>query len=112
MDRPVGSSGFGLTSSSMAGRCRSDGRTPKSRSSSSSDPYTSVRGYAGSSLCQTGIGEPQNRFRLIDQSRAPASHLPNWPSLTWPGTQVMSWFSSTIRPENLVTSTNQLDTAL
>ena len=96
----------------MAGRCRSPGRTPKSRASSSSDPYTSVRGYAGSSLCQTGIGEPQNRFRLIDQSLALASHLPNWPSLTWPGTQVICSFSSTIRSLNVLTATNQLDSAL
>ena len=58
------------------------------------------------------MGEPQNRFRLIDQSRAFDSHLPNWPSFTCPGTQVMSWLSSTIRSLNFVTSTNQLDTAL
>ena len=57
--RPVGSSGFGRVSASMCGRCRSVGRTPKSRSSSSREPYTSVRGYAGSSLRQTGIGLPQ-----------------------------------------------------
>ena len=31
VERPVGSSGFGLVSSSMPGRCRSCGRTPKSR---------------------------------------------------------------------------------
>ena len=34
---------------------------------------------------QTGIGEPQKRLRLIDQSRAPSSHLPKRPSLTCPG---------------------------
>ena len=60
----------------------------------------------------TGIGEPQNRFRLIDQSRALASHLPNEPSLTWPGTQVICWLSSTIRSRNWVTATNHDDTAL
>jgi hypothetical protein len=40
-----------------------------------------MRGYAGSSLFHTGIGEPQNRLRLIDQSRAFSSHLPKLPSL-------------------------------
>ena len=38
IDLPEGSSGFGLTRLSMSGRCRSAGRTPKSRSSSSSEP--------------------------------------------------------------------------
>ena len=63
--RPVGSSGFGRVRSSMYGRCRSTspsalrGRRPKSRSMSSSEPYTSTRGYSGSSLFHTGIGEPQ-----------------------------------------------------
>ena len=55
---------------------------------------------------------PQNRFRLIDQSRALDSHLPNWPSLTFSGTQVISWLSSPIRSLNAVTCTNQLETAL
>src|SRR3954447_25775926 len=112
MERPVGSSGLGRVSSSMPGRCRSAGRTPKSRSSSSSEPYTSTRGYCGSSLFHAGIGEPQNRLRLIDQSRALASHLPNEPSLTCPGTQVTCSFSSTIRSLNRLTATNQEDTAL
>ena len=58
------------------------------------------------------MGEPQNRFRLIDQSRASASHLPNEPCLTCSGTQVICSFSSTIRSLNVVTATNQLDTAL
>src|ERR1044071_2965913 len=112
VDFPVGSSGFGLVSSSMYGRCRAVTVTPKSRDSSSSEPYTSTRGYDGSSDFQTGIGEPQNRFRLIDQSRALASHLPNEPSLMWPGSQLISWFSSTIRSRNVVTATNHDDTAL
>src|SRR3712207_7331070 len=72
-ERPVGSSGFGRVSWSMPGRCRSVTFTPKSRSSSSSEPYTSTRGYCGSSDFHTGIGEPQNRLREIDQSRAPSS---------------------------------------
>src|SRR5690606_5237722 len=112
IDLPVGSSGLGRTSWSMPGRCRSVTFTPKSRSSSASDPYTSTRGYSGLSDFHTGIGEPQNRFRLIDQSRALASHLPNEPSLTCPGIQLICWFSSSIRSLNLVTATNQLDTAL
>src|SRR5690606_12025277 len=112
IDLPVGSSGLGRTSSSTIGRCRSVTFTPKSRSSSSSDPYTSTRGYSGLSDFHTGIGEPQNRLRLIDQSRAPASHLPNEPSLTCPGTHVICWLSSTIRSRILVTATNHDDTAL
>ncbi len=71
-----------------------------------------MRGYAGSSERQTGIGLPQNRFREIDQSRAFSSHLPNWPSLTCSGTQVISWFSSTMRSLNVVTSTNHDETAM
>ncbi len=112
VERPVGSSGFGRVSRSTNGRCRSVTSTPKSRSSSSSEPYTSVRGYSGSSDCQTGIGLPQNRFRLIDQSRAFDSHLPNWPCLTCSGTQVICSFSSTMRSRNAVTSTNHDETAL
>src|SRR4051794_14845316 len=112
VDAPVGSSGLGRVSSSMPGRCRSVTVTPKSRASSSNDPYTSTRGYAGSSDFHTGIGEPQNRVRLIDQSRAPASHLPNWPSLTCSGAQSICWLSSTIRSRNVLTATNHDDTAL
>ena len=55
------------------------------------------RGYAGSSLFQTGIGLPQNRLREIDQSRVFSSHLPNWPSLMCSGTQRICWLSSSIR---------------
>ncbi|CAB4832511.1 unannotated protein [freshwater metagenome] len=46
------------------------------------EPYTSMRGYSGSSLRHTGMGAPQKRLREIDQSRAFASHLPNAPSRT------------------------------
>src|SRR3954451_15531301 len=112
VDFPVGSSGLGRVSSSTKGRCRSVTVTPKSASSSAIEPYTSTRGYAGSSDFQIGIGLPQNRLRLIDQSRAPASHLPNWPSLTCSGTQVIWLFSSPIRSLIAVTATNQLATAL
>ena len=44
VERPVGSSGLGRVRPSISGRCRFSGRTPKSRSSSSIEPYTSVRG--------------------------------------------------------------------
>src|SRR5690606_40807370 len=90
--------------------CSSD-LVPKSRSSSSSEPYASTRGYSGSSLFQIGIGEPQYRLREIDQSRAFASHLPNWPSLTFSGTQVICWLSSPMRSLMSGTRTNQLETA-
>ncbi len=112
VDSPAGSSGFGRVNSSMYVRCRSVTGTPKSASSSAIEPYTSIRGYAGSSDLQIGIGVPQKRFRLIDQSRAPDSHLPNCPSLTCSGTQLISPFSSPIRSLILVTSTNQLETAM
>ena len=91
----------------MNGRCRLVGRTPKSASSSSRLPYTSMRGYAGSSLFQTGIGAPQKRLRLMDQSRAPSSHLPNWPSRTCSGIQLICWLFSTMRSRKSVTRTYQ-----
>ncbi len=109
---PLGSSGLGRVSSSTNGRCRSVRRTPKSRSSSSSEPYTSVRGKSGSSDTHTGSGEAQNRLREMHQSRAPASHLPNWPSLMCSGVQLICWFSSTMRSRNAVTDRNQESTAL
>ena len=88
------------------------GRTPKSRSSSSSEPYTSIRGYAGSSLRQTGIGLPQKRLREIDQSRVFSSHLPNCPSLTCSGTQRICWLRSSIRSRIFVVETNHDETAM
>ena len=57
------------------------------------------------------MGDPQYRFRLIDQSRAFSSHLPKEPSFTCAGTHVICWFSSTMRSRNAVTCTNQLETA-
>jgi hypothetical protein len=51
-------------------------------------------------------------LRLIDQSRALASHLPKLPSRTCAGVQLICWLSSTMRSRNAVTCTNQLDTAL
>ena len=69
-------------------------------------------GHRGSSLFQTGTGAPQKRLRVIDQSRAPSSHLPNAPSVTYAGTQLISWFSSSIRSLMAVTLTNQELTAL
>ena len=63
-------------------------------------------GTSGSSLRHTGIGEPQKRLRLIDQSRAFSSHLPKLPCLRCSGTQVICSLSSTMRSRNLVTSTN------
>ena len=61
-------------------------------------------GTPGRPTSTPGSGVPQKRLRLIDQSRALDSHLPNWPSLTCSGTQVISWLSSTIRSRNSVTS--------
>ena len=65
-----------------------------------------MRGKRGSSEIHTGSGEPQKRLRLIDQSRAPSSHLPNSPSRMCSGTQWICWFSSTMRSRIAVTFTN------
>ena len=40
-----------------------------------------------------------------------ASHLPNWPSFTCSGYQVISWFNSSIRLRNSLTLMNHDDTA-
>ncbi len=71
-----------------------------------------MRGYSGLSDFHTGIGLPQKRFREIDQSRAFSSHLPNWPCLMWSGIQSICSLSSSMRALILVTSTNQLETAM
>jgi hypothetical protein len=57
----------------------------------------------GLSDIHTGIGEPQYRLREIDQSRAPSSHLPNWPSRTCSGNLVISRLSSTMRSRYALT---------
>src|SRR6266700_5645357 len=111
VDLPDGSSGLGRVISSMAGRCRSVISTPKSACSSASEPYTSVRGNSGLSDFHTGIGLPQYRLRLIDQSRVFSSHLPNWPCLTCSGTQVIRSLSFSISSLIAVVETNQDVTA-
>src|ERR1700704_5750884 len=111
-DCPVGSSGLGRVSSAMAGRCRSVPTAPKSACSSASDPYTSTRGYCGSSDFHTGMGLPQYRFLLIDQSLVFSSHLPNWPCLTCSGTQVICSFSLSISSLIAVVDTNHDVTAM
>ena len=58
------------------------------------------------------MGEPQKRLRLIDQSRAPSSHLPNWPSRMVSGIQWISWFSSTMRSRNSLTRTYHEERAM
>ena len=60
----------------------------------------------------TGTGLPQKRLRVIDQSRAFSSHLPNEPSLMWSGTQRICWLSSISRSLTAVTSTNHDETPL
>ncbi len=118
VERPVGSSGFGRVRRSTNGRCRSGspfslrGRVPKSRSISANEPYTSTRGCCGSSERHTGTGLPQNRLRVIDQSRAFSSHLPNWPCWMWSGVQEICSFSSTMRSLNFDTATNHDDTPM
>jgi hypothetical protein len=51
-------------------------------------------------------------LRLIDQSRAPSSHMPKRPSRTWPGTQLMSALMASIRSRKSVTFTYQDEMAL
>jgi hypothetical protein len=77
--------------------------TPKSALEFGQRPVHVDARVGGSSEVHTGIGEPQNRLRLIDQSRAFSSHLPKLPSLTCSGTQLISWLSSTIRSRIAVT---------
>ena len=48
----------------------------------------------------------------MDQSRALASHLPNWPSRMCDGVHSISWLSSSIRSLIFVTSTNHDETAM
>ena len=109
-----GRRGCGASSSGRSGRrgwvgsarrctagAGSSGRTPKSRSSSSRlavDVDARVLRVVGHPHRDRAC--PSSGFAMIDQSRAPSSHLPNWPSLTCSGIQVISWFSSTIRSRN------------
>src|SRR5699024_2733520 len=113
MDLPVGSSGFGRTSSSIQGRCRSTspsvfrGSLPKACSSSDREPSSSSSVWLGSWDSHTGMGEPQYRLREIDQSRAFSSHFPNWPCLTLPGIQLMSSLMRNMSSLKSVTLTYQ-----
>jgi hypothetical protein len=86
----------------MNGRWRSFTFWPLARSSSATLPKTLS---LPDGLRHTGIGEPQKRLREIDQSRAPSSHLPNWPSRTCEGIQLIFWLSATIRSRIAVTFT-------
>ena len=75
---PVGSSGFGRVSSSMHGPVQvgdRDAEVALELVERAVDVDARVR--AGRRDFHTGIGEPQKRLRVIDQSRAFASHLPN-----------------------------------
>ena len=58
------------------------------------------------------MGDPQKRFRLIDQSRTPSSHMPNRPSRTWFGTQLICWLVASRRSRRSVTLTNHEEMAL
>ena len=113
VDRPVGSSGLGRVE-------LVDGRTVQVVGPDAEVALELVqaavdvdpRDSAGRRSSTPGSGAPQNRFRLMDQSRAPSSHLPKAPSRTWAGIQSISWLSSSMRSLTAVTFTNQELTAL
>ena len=58
------------------------------------------------------MGAPQYLLRLMFQSLAPSSHLPNWPSRMCSGDHSICLLSSTIRSRNVVTATNHEGTAM
>ena len=97
-----------------SGRCRSVGPHAEVRARARRGCRRRRRaGSAGSSLFHTGIGEPQNRLRLIDQSRALASHLPKRAVLDvlgHPGDLLVELDHAV--PERRSPRTNQDDTAL
>src|SRR3989344_5719641 len=57
--------------------------------SSSSEALPNTRFVLHFSQIHTGITLAQKRWRLIDQSRAPSSHLPHRPSLMCSGDQLI-----------------------
>jgi len=69
-----------------------------------------MRGKRGSSDFHTGTGDPQKRFRVIDQSRAFSSHLPKMPCWMWSGVQAISSLSASMRSLIAVTATNHDET--
>ena len=72
-------------------------RAPAPRASRRRPPA----GTAGRRTSTPGSASPRTGCGEIDQSRALASHLPNEPSLTCAGIQVICWLSSTIRSRNV-----------
>src|SRR3989344_4626059 len=79
--------------------------------SSSSDALPNTRFVLHFSHTHTGMTLAQKRCRLIDQSRAPSSHLPQRPSLICSGDQLMPF---ALRQSSLfifVTATNHDEVA-
>src|SRR3989338_768034 len=89
--------------------CKSVTFSPLAFSNSATDPNT--RYFLHSSHCHTGITLAQNRWREIDQSRAPSSHLPNLPSLMCSGDQLIFLASLMALSFTSVTFTNNEDVA-
>src|SRR3989344_967493 len=89
--------------------CRSVTFSPLAFSNSATDPNTRYLLHA--SHCHTGITLAQNRWREIDQSRAPSSHLPNLPSLMCSGDQFIFLASLMALSFTSITFTNHEDVA-
>src|SRR3989344_6885483 len=89
--------------------CRSVTFSPLAFSNSATDPNTRYLLHA--SHCHTGITLAQNRWREIDQSRAPSSHLPNLPSLMCSGDQLTFFAFRSRSSLILVTETNHDEVA-
>ena len=102
-DFPVGD---GISSLSIKCLCRSSIFRPVSFSSSATLPGTMT---SPSGLRQIGSGVPQKRLRLIAQSRAFSSHLPNRPSRRCAGTQLIDWLFLTILSRSCSARTNQVE---
>src|SRR3990167_10251111 len=90
--------------------CRSATVWPLAASSSAAEPNTICSPHAWSH-CQIGITDAQKRWREMDQSRAPSSHLPNRPSLMCSGVQPIFWASLMALVLILVTETNHDEVA-
>src|SRR3989344_1449984 len=97
-----------VTSSTMC-LCRSFTFLPLAVSSSAMLPNT--RTFLHFSQRQSGMTLAQNRWREIDQSRAPSNHLPHRPSLICEGDQEIFFAFFSKFPFSSVTLTNHEEVA-
>src|SRR3989338_5261689 len=97
-----------VTSSTMC-LCRSSIFLPLASSSSAALPNTFC--FLHASQRHTGMTLAQKRWREMDQSRAPSSHLPNLPSLICSGDQLIFLASLSALSFTSITFTNHDDVA-